>query len=90
MPGVIVSVEGVVVRRSSGKPRLLLRGRRRKACQKLLKALQVLVNQDEFEARRSTKLNYNPFLVLGDTRSGPRTAVSTLVNRLNEVLRAKS
>lgn len=89
MSAIIVSVEGMTVRRTSGKPKLLVRGRRRKACQKALRALQTLFNQDDFEQRRSTQMGYNPYLVLGTPRSSYRNAYTLLANTLIEALAAK-
>ena len=90
MSAIIISVEGVSVKPGSGKPKLLVRGRRRKACKKLLQALTSMFNQDLAEERRATNIGYNPFLVLGATNSKFNKALNDLNNRMVEVLNAKS
>lgn len=87
---VLVSVEGVGSRRRSGKPRILLRGQRRKAANKALAALKHLENQEFFEGRRSAANSYDPFLILGAGNSRYNTAVTLLKTRLEEALSAKA
>lgn len=86
MASVIVSLEGQSVRRSSGKPKKVLRGDRRKHAQKLLQQLFVVFRQDAAESARGTKLRYTPALVLGNQNSRWNNAVATLIERLEEML----
>lgn len=90
MASVFLSVEGVSSRRRSGKPRLLLRGMRRKMAKKALNALIHLNNQEFAEARRSTEQGYNGYYILGASNSRFATAAATLKARLEEVLAAKA
>lgn len=86
----MVSIEGVSQRRSSGKPKSLLRGNRRKAAQKALKALIVMENREFEENRRSSVNNYEPFLILGAPNSRYSTAIALLKDRIKEALLAKA
>lgn len=88
MPSIHVSVEGVSSRRRAGKPRLLLRGQRRKAATKALQQLKHLENQEFAENRRSAVNNYNPFLILGAGNSRYSSALALLKDRLTEALKA--
>jgi len=90
MSTVLVSIEGVSVRRHNGKPKLLVRGRRRKAASKLKRALETLESQDWQENRRSAMNRYDPLLILGAANSRHANAVALLKQRLAEVLAAKA
>jgi len=90
MPIGLISAEGVPVRRNSGKPKLLLRGRRRKAAIHLVKALQVMANQDFAENRRAALNKYSPFFALGNPNSNYNIWAGKLIARLEEVLKAKA
>lgn len=90
MASVMISVEGVTVKRSSGKPKRLLNGQRRKAAHKALQALTFLENQESAEDVRSAKNNYDAFFVLGGTASKWKKALAELKARLDSCLKAKA
>lgn len=89
MATIFLSVEGVPGKRTNGKPRLLLRGQRRKICVKVLRMLKTLENQEFYEARRATQNRYDPFLVLGAATSKFSKAHAELKKRLEEALATK-
>lgn len=91
MASTLVSIEGVPVAKGRrGKPRLLVRGRRRKAAVKALHHLQVLENQDFAENTRAAKNFYTPYLILGTPGSKVDKAFDTLTTALNDALKAKA
>lgn len=90
MASVMISVEGVSVKRTSGKPKKLLNGQRRKAAHVALNALKFLENQEFAENVRSAKNNYNPFFVLGAQNSKWTKALAELKARLDDCLKAKA
>jgi len=71
------------------KPRLLLRGRRRKAVQKLLHAAQVVKRQDDAETNRGARKGYNPYLWRGIPQSASDKALTQVITRSAQVLAAK-
>lgn len=87
---IMISVEGVSQRRTSGVPKILVRGNRRKAATKLLQALKVLENREYDENHRSAANNYTPFFVLGAQNSRYNAALTLLKARLEEALAAKA
>lgn len=90
MATILVSAEGASVRRrGSGKPRLVVRGRRRKAVVDCKRKLIVLANQDWAENRRSAINDYNPYLVLGAPNSKVMKALETLQEALQRALDEK-
>lgn len=90
MPVGMISVEGLPVRRNGGKPKLLVRTGRRKAAIALKKAIQVMVNADLRENRRSAVNKYTPYLVLGKPTSDYNRWLSNILARMDEVLAAKA
>lgn len=88
MPSILVSVEGVSSRRTTGKPRLLLRRQRRKIAKNLLRQLKNMENQEFAENRRSAINNYEPFMVFGAANSRYNTALALLKDRLIAALAA--
>lgn len=91
MSSLIVSAEGVSVRRrGSGKPRIVVRGNRRKAAQRAKRALQTLMNQDDHENRRSAINSYNPYLILGTADSRIRASFEKVQKAIQDALDAKA
>lgn len=91
MPTMMVSAEGASVRRrGSGKPRLVVRGQRRKTTAELLHKLQTLINQDDAENRRSAIHNYNAYFVLGPASGRVRTALGHVMKALQDAMNAKA
>lgn len=90
MPIGLVSAEGIPIRRNSGKPKLLVRGRRRAAVIKALNSLTVLVNQEFSENRRSAINKYTPFFVLGPSTSKFNEWVGKIQEQLQKALDAKA
>jgi len=86
----MITVEGLPVRRSSGKPKLLVRTGRRKAAIGLKKAIQVLVNAELRENRRAAVNKYTPYLVLGKPTSDYNRWLGNIIARMDEVLAAKA
>jgi len=86
----MISVEGVSVRRNSGKPKMLVRGRRRKAVKNCLKQLKNVFNQDWYENRRAALNNYDAYLILGASNSAASKAMVTIQAALEKALAAKS
>ena len=76
--------------RSRGSPLPLLRGARRRKVKKAYDALQLLISQDNAEGRRAERLGYTPLYVTGDPGSDDTRAVLRVVQRLANVLNAKS
>lgn len=91
MSTLMVSAEGASVRRrGSGKPRLIVRGARRKHCSEVLRKLGTLQNQDDGENRRSAIHDYNPYLIFGSQNSKARKALADLLKALQDALSAKA
>lgn len=91
MPTLMVSAEGASVRRrGSGKPKLIVRGQRRKITVATLAKLQTLINQDDHENRRSAINNYNPYFVLGPSGGRVRTALERVMKSLEDAIKAKA
>lgn len=91
MARMFVSIEGVPVpRHSRQKPRLLVRGKRRRQLVRAIKALKSLSNQDFAEGRRGAVHNYTPYLILGSQNSVHNSRYRGLLDRLEEALAAKS
>jgi hypothetical protein len=68
---------------------LLLRGRRRKAVQRLLRAAQVVKRQDDAETARGLRKGYNPYLWRGIPQSASDKALTQVITRSSQVLVAK-
>lgn len=91
MPTLMVSAEGASVRRrGSGKPKLIVRGLRRKITVDCLSKLQTLLNQDDHENRRSAINNYNPYFVLGPSNGAVRKALEKVMMALDNAIKAKA
>lgn len=91
MASMMISIEGVPVPRSSrGKPKLLVRGKRRTQLKRAIKALQSLSAQDFAESRRAASHNYTPFMVIGSQNSRATGSYNTLLARLQEAVAAKA
>lgn len=91
MATLMVSAEGASVRRrGSGKPKLIVRGQRRKITVKALRELQTLLNQDDHENRRSAIHNYNPYFVLGSSNGTVRKALEKVMAALEAAIQAKA
>lgn len=90
MATILVSAEGASVRRKgTGKPKVVVRGRRRTSVVKSLHALASLENQDYSENRRGALNDYNPYLILGSSNSKVRKAFETLQEALQKALDEK-
>jgi hypothetical protein len=90
MPTIMVSAEGASVRRrGSGKPKLVVRGRRRKAVADCIRKLTTLQNQDFAENRRAAVNDYTAYLVLGDPNSRQSKAIMTLLEALEKAMNHK-
>ena len=90
MATTLIDVQGVSLKRTRGKPKLLVRGNRRKALNKAKRALASLENQDFAEERRASNNNYSPFVVFGAPSSAVRGALVKLKARIDECLAAKA
>ena len=71
-----------------GKPRLLVRGRRRKAVRKLLQALRVVSTQDANEETKAENEGYVPFLFCMPGTKPTQQDFNKMIGRCNDVLRA--
>lgn len=71
------------------KPIRALRGRRRKAVQKLLHYLIVVSTQDTAESLRAEDLGYTPYLFRASNDSAISQAQTQLISRCRNVLAAK-
>lgn len=90
MATVLVDVQGVSLKRTRLKPKLLVRGQRRKSLVKLKRALQSLENQDFNEERRASNNGYTPYVIFGNPTSAYRSALVKLKARVEESLAAKA
>lgn len=91
MATMFVNIEGAAVTRNNGKPKKVIRGKRRTALTKALRALTVLVNQEEEENRRAASNRYTPALIFGANAADVnRKAVIRLLARFNEMLQFKA
>lgn len=90
MATTMVDVQGVSLKRTRLKPKLLVRGQRRKALMKAKRALHSLENQDFAEERRASNNGYTPFTVFGNPSSAFRSALVKLKTRIDEALAAKA
>jgi hypothetical protein len=91
MATIMVSAEGASVRRrGSGKPKLVVRGQRRKAVIDSLRKLTTLQNQDAAENRRAAVHDYNPYLIFGDPNSRQSKALTTILEALDRAKNLKA
>lgn len=74
--------------RTRKKPKLALRGRRRKGVKKLLAALRVVTGQDETEATRAEQMAYVPYLFRQSGSGITANAMARMIGRCNDVLKA--
>lgn len=85
-----VTIEGVPAPKSNRQPRLLVRGRRRKALIGALNHMTTLFNQDNAENRRASVRKYTPFLVLGGLNSKAMAAFTVMIETLIDAKLAKA
>lgn len=91
MASMMISIEGIPVpRHARSTPKLLVRGRRRRALRKAINALKVLANQDDAENRRSSAHNYTPYLILGSGNSAQSRAHGVLLEKMTQSMSAKA
>jgi hypothetical protein len=70
------------------KPKLALRGRRRKGVRKLLNALRVVQSQDQTEATKAEHEGYIPYLFRMPGTKPTEQDYARVIARCNEALRA--
>lgn len=70
------------------KPRLAVRGRRRKAVRKLLNALRVVRDQDGAETTKAENAGYVPFLFMMSGTKPTDQDYAKVIARCNAVLNA--
>lgn len=90
MATIMVSAEGASIRRrGSGKPKLVVRGQRRKAVADCIRKLHTLQNQEAREDRRAAVNDYNAYLILGDPNSKQSKALSVILDVLDRAMKIK-
>lgn len=90
MSAMITELEEVVAPMTGGqKPKLAIRGPRRRQAKKALKSLQTIMNEDAREQRRSEKYQYAPLPVMGNPGSTDNNAFKRAIGRLMTILAAR-
>lgn len=91
MANVIMSSSG---RRLSsgnrGKPRMVLRGLRRRKVKKLRDTILVVMHEDSKEERRAEAQGYDPYLLKGETGGTWDKAMRSVLARCNNALAEKA
>lgn len=72
-----------------GKPKIVIRGRRRKSAKKALRSLKQVFNQDFAENSRAAVRNYRAYLITGNSNSAIFGQFEAVIDRLEKSLAAK-
>ena len=89
MPIILAELENLQAVGKTGKPKYVVKGRRRKILKKAYAELQSLVRQDNQESLRAERQGYTPFFCTGEPASDDWHAVLEVIQRLNQCILAK-